>query len=193
MLRTSTKPLQQIIRRISEKQFESIHATCTSPKLRYEHNDGPILQRLHGTQYKQVVSTFGTIKLDDNNSICTTQDGTCIKIVNIINSRNGIFLIGKQLQFAAKRDFFTYPCKSSLIGINVASKLSPHMIHIPISQVTSKCPFALQTTFSNFSTFTSIRTLLCSHTNPHICHANSNEMDMNLIFVSSYFLLFLSK
>lgn len=120
-LRKADKPLEQLVRRYTEKEliisslpnFNQIYPTLTSL-----HYDGPLLLNCHNPQYKIVKFNGFTLKagtIADN--CCSLSCGTIVCIENVAHCtiRNIPVIIG--YEFLERKDLFHIPCPSSKLGI----------------------------------------------------------------------------
>ncbi|XP_071111468.1 uncharacterized protein [Haliotis cracherodii] len=142
LLRTPNRPLQQVIRRIYERQFikrnnDSIIKT-REPK--YEHTHGPLLRDLDSVkQYKEIQMDDFLISCSRGNN-CVKLDNDVVIIKNILlHSNQDISIIYEK--FMDKSDFFTYPISSSIIGIHKVSRLTRHLFVGKLTLI--KCKYVL--------------------------------------------------
>ncbi|XP_046548859.1 uncharacterized protein LOC124258811 isoform X1 [Haliotis rubra] len=128
LLRTPKCPLQQIIRRLGESQVPLHKGKHVSENqgVKFEHSDGPILSNLgYVTQYKEIHMDRFFLSKSIGNS-CVSINNEVVIIKNIVQNANKDILI-IYAKFLSKKDFFTYPLKSSSIGIFKVSHLSDHL------------------------------------------------------------------
>ncbi|KAJ8951701.1 hypothetical protein NQ314_007650 [Rhamnusium bicolor] len=123
MLRKREKPLQQVIKRISEGRFikKVIPTTSNSAvELFQQHYEGPLLQNFTGiSQYKVVRTKKYVLKTREPDCFVQLQNNDIIKIVNFNCFQNGnnseIKILG--YKFLEQSNFFNSPCESSFLGI----------------------------------------------------------------------------
>ncbi|XP_067668227.1 uncharacterized protein [Haliotis asinina] len=131
MLRTPNQPLQQVIRRFSEKQSvghpQRRKTTRTeNENLRCKHTDGPLLRGMDAvTQYKEIQTPDIFISRSRGDNCVNINDEVCIIRNLILQSDNEKTVIYEK--FIDKKDFFTYPLSSSNIGVYKVSQLSRHL------------------------------------------------------------------
>lgn len=77
--------------------------------------------------------------MDEVNSTCVLKDGSCLKVLNIVQSTDDVFILGKVNKYSTKQDLFTYPCKSSFLGVDIVSRLSSTVKCVPLNNIMSKC------------------------------------------------------
>lgn len=150
LIKSSTKPLQQICRRLSEIQLsldglDSAASTFTGPK--FPHHVGPLLDSmsdLHYNQFKQFYFDEFVLSISsysEADSYCFLTDGLLIQIHNIIinNASSEIIIIGKQ--FLDYKPFYHYPCESSKFDIYIVSYLllSAEFKSFYLKSVVAKC------------------------------------------------------
>ncbi|XP_075534449.1 uncharacterized protein LOC142568328 isoform X1 [Dermacentor variabilis] len=153
-VRKPEKPLQQLYNRIMEERalgsMSSRPETCIAldsgsvcftekEKLLMRHDNGPLPLGCVGPQYKGFLfSQDATIKVNKRDCTCMLNDGSIVKVENfaVCAVSHMPVLVGRKYQ--KLEDLYTYPCKSSLINIFLASNLSD--IHFwPVSDITLKC------------------------------------------------------
>lgn len=89
------------------------------------HEDGPLLPDCGDPQYMKIVGFGFTLIADDRRDNCfLTYDGIIVILRNIaFNNKNNSLVLIRQY-FTVVEDFYTLPCKSQLVGVYLASKLS---------------------------------------------------------------------
>jgi hypothetical protein len=125
-LRKHDKPLQQIIRRLVERErnlllpsAQEANQTC----LKQKHSSGPVIGQdevvqFHFLQYKSWTfrcnnTSDGWVMLSDNK---------LVKVLNFVQSPSGISIIGKR--FTSPTNLFTIPIGSSSLGIYLTGSFS---------------------------------------------------------------------
>lgn len=126
MIRGKNKPLQQLINRTLEMtEVNSIDGDAfvmkNGPVITSTHSAGPCLS-LTGTQYSKIQWNNSILSLKDGDNAVITSQNEVVKVINFVDTENGIFLIGKR--FKKYRDLYNMPCKSSNLHINVVENLS---------------------------------------------------------------------
>ncbi|GAB1867776.1 DUF4218 domain-containing protein [Camponotus japonicus] len=102
---------------IRKNEFTILQESC--------HEDGPLLPDCGDPQYMKIVGFGFTLIADDRRDNCfLTYNGIIVILRNIAfnNKNNSLVLIGQY--FTVVEDFYTLPCKSQLVGVYLASKLS---------------------------------------------------------------------
>ena len=128
MLRKPNSPLQQVVRRLSERQTCVSRLSCVTntarERLREEHHEGPVLStgRPTDSQYKQLHSDDYVIKLTDSDRFVLLANGDIVSVENIIKSTDGHVRIVYR-KFSYKEDVFLYPIPSTHIGVFKLQKL----------------------------------------------------------------------
>ncbi|CAG9769997.1 unnamed protein product [Ceutorhynchus assimilis] len=143
LVRSSTKPLQQICRRIIE--LESVN-TCTilnhEVKLEFEHYNGPCSSNQLSKKFRKLSlkNNFFTIhSYSKADSYCFT-NAYVIQIENLIrenNDNNEIKIIGRY--FTSCDSYYDYPFDSSDLHIHLVSGLTNFTKTWHISEIIGKC------------------------------------------------------
>lgn len=135
LVRSRSKPLQQIGRRLGERfnlkpskptsQVSQKISNVGAVQLKNQHFDGPLPALCSGPQYKTIIYEHFKLSTSQNDNCCQTKSGTVVVIENIAYSQElkQTIVIGKK--FLQKYNF--YPdllCDSSHFGIYKVSKLS---------------------------------------------------------------------
>ena len=147
LIRNGQKPLQQIIKRLSElienDQFyrNSVDLQQPScPKFLLPHWSGPLLYDCDFRQQYQVIQ-FNSFKLNTAkmaDSCCSLKNGSMVIVLNVAYSNNlgGMAIISRS--FSNKKSFYSKPfCESSLFGIFEVSDLSEKEVHL-VSDIDKK-------------------------------------------------------
>lgn len=129
MVRGTNKPLEQIGKRLGQLFSEYsflFKSTITSdlfPKLKNIHCNGPLPPNCRGPQYTILEFQNFKIRISPPNNCCRVKSGDILMVENIcFDNKSSIVIVGRK--FCIKSDFYTIPCKSSLIGIYEVQKLS---------------------------------------------------------------------
>ncbi|KYN15258.1 hypothetical protein ALC57_12525 [Trachymyrmex cornetzi] len=89
------------------------------------HEDGPLLPNCTGPQYSKILGFSFTLIAGDRRDNCfLSYDGNIIVLKNIAFDRTTYSLVVIGQYFTVVEDFYILPCKSQLVGIYLASKLS---------------------------------------------------------------------
>lgn len=144
-IRKSEKPLQQIIKRQSEKNYQSLNSDINKkvsihkkiPICNKEHFEGPTLNMNISKQFKKLIFDNFTLKTNEPDNCCFLLCGYIILIKNIVIIRNECKIIGHRL--LSLTDFYETPCRSSEIGIFLAKPdLGPLEI-FDLKEISFKC------------------------------------------------------
>ncbi|XP_046404877.1 uncharacterized protein LOC124170221 isoform X1 [Ischnura elegans] len=129
MVRSPWRPLEQIARRYSETRMHGTNSAehvraSDIPVCKMQHTNGPLLDDFHcSTQYKQVTFHDMILKVSEPDNVCGSQNGSIIAIENIVMDKNSqCVIIGRE--FKDRGDFYTVPCKSSVLGVYTVGRLS---------------------------------------------------------------------
>lgn len=126
LLRKHNQTLAQIIRRLDALQLNlgpGINCGVSPFVLEKKHTQGPMIKGCRGVQFKFLQYHSWTFRTDSNADYCAIlQDQTIVKIANIFQSAEGIFLVGHT--FLYQTDYCSSPLHSSRLGIVCARRLS---------------------------------------------------------------------
>lgn len=89
-----------------------------------------------------------TLSLKPGDNFCKINDGKVIQIHNIVNYNSKVYILGKY--YKSVKDAYTYPVKSSLLGIEKLSKLSS-LKAWPADLFVKKCYFMPDSVSSGIS------------------------------------------
>ncbi|XP_011698579.1 PREDICTED: uncharacterized protein LOC105456325 [Wasmannia auropunctata] len=130
-LRKAEKPLQQVVRRYTEKEKNLntlsaalSHSDSKHPHLTSLHFNGPLIQNCHNPQYKVIKFNGMTFKAGTLvDSCCGLNCGAIVSIKNVAfcAKRNTSVIIGQEF---LRKDLFIVPCSSSLLDIYSVHSLS---------------------------------------------------------------------
>ena len=141
MVRKPSFPLQQVIRRLSEKRY---HANVgqekakdqTPPFVKMEHFSGPVPQLYQPCrQFKQVSLTGFTVSITQGNNCVKIGDQVC-RVRNLLLHDNEIYVV--YVRFKTLGDFFTYPMNSGNIDVHLVSDLSDNIRVAHVSTIDQK-------------------------------------------------------
>lgn len=140
MLRSTAKPLQQIVKRISELQLEDGQSVLLEGGVKFKghHSDGPLVEILSsGTQYKQLVTTSFTLKINRaGDSCCFINNSVCVA-QNFVEHNGSKYIIYKMYKY--KDDAYNYPFPSQKLKILSVSHLSRILYYTRIENINCKC------------------------------------------------------
>lgn len=141
MLRKHNDILPQIVHRLSEINTCQIlpnQKIKLGFKLEKEHGSGILINDTCDPQYKEAV--FSNFKLSKNiqDSFCKLKCSTIIENFNFAFSGtlNQAVVIGKKYNKTA--DFYTKPCPSSIIGIELVDNLNEIFSYWPVTHIHKK-------------------------------------------------------
>ena len=134
------KQLQQVVKRIHEQSnFEVPPAVSDSfAVLDYEHQNGPLgpySDHSDVKQYKQVRFEGKMYRVNSSNDVLHCDVGFC-RVVNIVKIGLHVALLVRS--FSDVSDVFTYPCKSSCVGVAFVGALNDEIINVHVREAT-KC------------------------------------------------------
>lgn len=140
-VRKGDKPIQQIVRRIHERNYISMSSDVNNvqlPELCIEHSCGPLLLNMNClNQYKKVKFPNFVLSVGQADHCCCLNDNSLIIISNfVIDGNNSIHIIGHA--YLKMKKLYTSPCNSSDLGIFICTDLGPLQAW-PLSVVSNKC------------------------------------------------------
>lgn len=134
MIKTPTRPLQQIVRRLTEKAKITQEKKKCKDGFYQEHKDGPHPNDLpsHFTQYKQFINNGTLISLTEGNNYVLF-NGDIFVVKNILKGKDISHLVCSK--FLEKSSFFTYPIDSLNLQISFVKQLEQSLTIIPTQPV----------------------------------------------------------
>ncbi|XP_064465345.1 uncharacterized protein LOC135376812 [Ornithodoros turicata] len=142
MKKKPEKALEQLVNRITEQrsvaEFDK-RKKDDETMFSQKHHDGPLLDTCRGSQYRKVqIQGKFFLQVNGRDSVCVLSDGTIVEILNIVCPANTqeACILGRK--FIEKHDLYTYPCKSTMLGICKVSRMSV-LQSWPLSSVQFKC------------------------------------------------------
>lgn len=150
LLRKSNQPLQQVINRISEKNFADVSTFAANdhfPKLKKVHHNGPLMN-MEGDQYKELHLREFCLKISLSDSFVMLNDRTICKVVNVISKSDGKVIL-VYCKYYRKENFFVYPIESAHMDIYKVSQLSKSFFNVSLKHMHCKClVFPISDSFS---------------------------------------------
>ncbi|KAK3910778.1 Flagellar biosynthetic protein FlhB [Frankliniella fusca] len=131
------KPLQQIAKREMEKMEKKEEIVKPEPPLLQMPCFNDPHEPVAGQQYKKILVKKSVLSIKLADSCCALNDGTVVRISNIIDSENGPVLVGKK--FAEMADYYEYPIASSLLDIYKVSRLQECTFYLTPADIKHKC------------------------------------------------------
>lgn len=136
LLRKPHQPLQQVVKRLSEKPQVKVPLT-DEPVLQHIHTDGPLPQQFNvALQYTKVSNSRFTLS--------TKQGDNCIRVgnhiavvENIVQEEDDVYVIYRR--FRQQESYYRYPCESSHIGTYRVRELCDDIGVGKLSSIKSKC------------------------------------------------------
>jgi hypothetical protein len=144
MLRKTTNPLQQVCRRLKERELHGCSSTRAEKRIGFEvvessklrSKDGPS-GGVNGEHFTKVVGPKFKLGAIDRDSCMYLSNGVLIKACNFVRTdTNEIFVVGQR--FSNHSDFFSFPSKSSEFSIFRVKGLLEDYTAYPISRVSKK-------------------------------------------------------
>lgn len=138
MIRKPELPLQQLVRRMSEKNHQAPEHV-TLPHCKGAHSDGPTIsaRSVQMTQYKEIQLAPYKLKVGNKDSCVALKSGEVAIVENIVKVADTVHIVYRPYELL--EDFFTYPCSSSKLGIHQVTKLSNSFKSCLLSDIVAKC------------------------------------------------------
>lgn len=142
MVKGPYKPLQQVIRRMSERPVtDKLIGKRSTPKPCGQHENGPLPMQydlpLDTLQYESVELSEYTVLRSRDPDNCARIGGRSGILRNFLVTDDRIFVVFQP--YRDKRDLYTYPMDSTQLGIDVVSQLSPNLEVRSLNDVEYKC------------------------------------------------------
>lgn len=124
MVRKTSQPLQQVVRRIVE-QNNILRPTKNTDNnlsigLLMEHSDGPLINTCNPPQYKKLKTTEYCLNINRiADRFVELKNKTIIEIKNFVSHENSVFL---GYSYSIQNDFYSKPCNSSFFDIQYIKK-----------------------------------------------------------------------
>jgi len=125
MVRKSSQPLQQVVRRIVEENNILRPSKNTdnnlSKELLMEHSDGPLINICNPLQYKKFKTTEYCLNINRiADRFVELKNKIIIEIKNFVTHENSIVFLG--YSYSLQNDFYFKPCSSSFFDIQYIKK-----------------------------------------------------------------------
>ncbi|XP_065683810.1 uncharacterized protein LOC124813452 isoform X1 [Hydra vulgaris] len=134
-------PLEQVIKRVSEKMLISVSNKDTKndyPMCKYEHNNGPICPELFNIiQYKSIKLQSYMFSLTKNKNCVFLNTSKVGILQNIIKKDLDVYIVVKL--FCNTDSFYEYPLDSKLLNTFKVSQVEDKVSIYSINDVVSKC------------------------------------------------------
>ena len=141
LVRKSSKPIQQMCRRIEERELvdNKIDVGTDARGLLYEHRRGPVVAGVHmHSQFSKYEAESYALGISEPNNCVCFANGNYGLVQNIFLTREGVKYVAVLL-FARIENFFDYPMPSMDLGVCMVSNLQHDLTAYPMSDIISKC------------------------------------------------------
>ncbi|MES9901557.1 MAG: hypothetical protein ABW168_02610 [Sedimenticola sp.] len=140
LVRKPSLPLQQVIRRLSERNYplgrQPIHSVITAKK---KHAHGPVPRQLHlYLQFKEVHLPDYYISVNQGDNCIMIADNVAL-VRNILSQNEDADKLVVYEKYNNMRNFFTYPLPSMNLRITKVSGLSGQLHVASVSEIQCKC------------------------------------------------------
>lgn len=144
-LRTPNKPLQQICKRLSEKENFDLSLIITKNEVQfispydfdYNSNHRRNLPK-NGKSFRKIKCERFIVSSCPSDSCFLLENGDYVRVINIFNHEDKRILVFGQV-YTKIKDLFDYPMKSSRLGIVRASDLASVISVFELSFISQKC------------------------------------------------------
>lgn len=140
MVRKPQQPIQQVLKRLDERQSYHTEVSCSIvEQLKCEHSRGPVLPGYSGCkQYKQLKTDKWTVSLTVGNNCVITKDDIPVLVKNIVRTKNSVTIL-ICVKFKVLADAFSFPLASTKLSIFKAEQECKSLYVVPLSDVVTKC------------------------------------------------------
>ena len=139
MIRKPNKPLEQVIRRLSERSFKSSECvTSVTSSLSIEHFSGPVPPHISVIkQFKKMTVQGAVIQVSASDRCVELAGGRIVVIDNIVvDNKADVHIVFRP--FTKLCNLFHYPLESSEVGIYHLSALTPQLHHTLAAHIKRK-------------------------------------------------------
>ena len=139
MIRKPNKPLEQVIRRLSEREAMGAIQSEAKQEMQNEHTDGPVPTGLTvKKQFDKMQFNVFLVKRSTGNNCIQLRNKEIVLVENIVLEEHGdIFIVYKR--FRSQTDLFSYPLLSSKLDIFLMSTLKNELLLTKSTNVLRKC------------------------------------------------------
>ncbi|XP_052129596.1 uncharacterized protein LOC127750926 [Frankliniella occidentalis] len=138
VVRSPNRPLEQVFRRLAEKEKTAERQERRRISLLREHRNGPVPMNVDfNAQFSQYNHDLYTLKISIPNNCVGLADGKYGLVVNILSSLDDILLVVKVFRRTA--DIYDFPMPSTTLGSCVVGDLDDHLQTYNISDLVFKC------------------------------------------------------
>lgn len=92
---------------------------------------------IYGTQFKKIIVNNIIFQVNSRDSCFTTDEGKIVILKNTVYKEDDVILVGNI--FRKVTDFYTYPLKSSELGIVKVSQLDDNKFLFTLESIVAKC------------------------------------------------------
>ncbi len=162
-LKKSPKPLEQLIKRLSEKKKRNMFSSqipiaepLTEPHITFteKHRNGPMVPNCRGVQFQRAKRTgplgVWEVSCESSKDNCVMLQDKSVVIVKNFVKVNGVKLVMGQ-KYLTQQNFYMYPIPSSSILEYVVSNLSPLQAW-DVNDIVYKC-VKLPVSYNNRTSF----------------------------------------
>jgi len=139
-VKTSSKPLQQFVKRTEEQNALTIKYKKLEYPIKYGKEKELDYDKkcINSLEYEHYI-----LDTKNGNNVCCLTNDSCIEIEKLYLKNNQIYLTGKQ--YSQKCEFFKIPCNSLIFGIQIVNETVYQSVEIMVQDIKNKClKFPLQ-------------------------------------------------
>ncbi|KAM7293416.1 uncharacterized protein ISCGN_026546 [Ixodes scapularis] len=137
-LRSGNRPLAQVFKRMAELSSAGTTRRNKDGELRGEHCEGPVPPAFEDArQFQEVFHRDHSLRRVQGDNCVLLSNNTSAIIDNILSYEGVIYIVGRL--FGSAADLYTFPCKSSLLGVTAVSCLSPRCSVWKLQDIKAKC------------------------------------------------------
>lgn len=136
-LKSGFQPIQQAAKREIEQSNKKVIIDSEVNKifLSKEHRD--INENIHGEQFRKISVNDVIFEVNERDSCFKTNTGQIVILKNIVRREDNIIFVGNI--FSNINDFYTYPLRSSELGIVKVSELIEERMLFTLNDIIAKC------------------------------------------------------
>ncbi|CAN7979093.1 unnamed protein product [Ixodes persulcatus] len=150
-VRTGNRPLAQLYKRMKENLACTRTGTQVIEGTVYrEHTEGPVPPAfVNATQFTEVICHGQSLKTTQGDNCILLSNNSVAIVENILTYERQVNVVG--MLFRTVEDLYSYPCRSSLLGVVMVGSPSPHNFLCKLSDVKAKCfPYPSGSTYACF-------------------------------------------
>ncbi|CAN8019053.1 unnamed protein product [Ixodes persulcatus] len=137
-VRSGNRPLAQLYKRMKENlACTSTGTQVNEETVSREHAEGPVPPAfVNATQFSEVIYHGRSLKTTRGDNCILHSNNNVAIVENILSYERQVNVVGRL--FRTVEDLYTYPCRSSLLGVVLVGNPSPHNFVCKLSDIKAK-------------------------------------------------------